>query len=150
MKNNQFDFTQFMNQDAMQFMNQDAMLKSMEGMPNLDFSSFTNMVKNNAEAITSTNQMASESIQSILKRGADSLQKNATEMFNSMKDATSAGDVEQMSSCQQKYLKSMIENNINNTKEILDMTSKSTREVLDVFGKSMNENLNKAFKNKRN
>ncbi|NRB10974.1 MAG: phasin family protein [Rickettsiaceae bacterium] len=138
MENNQFDF--------MQFMNQEALLKSMQGMPAFDFSSFANIVKSNAEAITSTNQMASESMQSILKRGADSLQKNATEMFNSMKDATSAGDVEQMSSCQQKYLKSTIENNINNTKEILDMTSKSTREVLDVFGKSMSENLSKSFK----
>lgn len=138
MSNNQFDFTQ-------QFMNPENFMKNMKGMPSIDFGSFSNMLKNNADAITEANKMASESMQSILKRGSESLQKNATEMFNSMKDAVAAGDMEQMAHCQQKYLKSTLENNLDNTKEMLDMTSKSAMEILDVVGKNMSENMNKTY-----
>jgi phasin family protein len=144
MKNNPFDFMQ-------SFMNQDNLMNSMKNMPNMDPSSFNAMLKSNADVITATNQMLSESIQSVLKRNTDSLQKNTTEMFNSMKDAISAGDAEQINSCQQKYLKSTLENNINNTKEILDITTKSSIEILDTIGKNMGENLGKNFaKNGKN
>jgi phasin family protein len=138
MSTNQFDFAQ-------QFMNPENFMKGMKGMPTIDFSSFSNMLKNNADAITEANKMASESMQSILKRGSESLQQNATEMFNSMKEAVAAGDMEQMAHCQQKYLKSTLENNLDNTKEMLDMTSKSAMEILDVVGKNMTENMNKVY-----
>lgn len=135
---NNFDFTQ-------SFMNSENFMKNMKGMPSIDFSSFSNMLKNNADAFTEANRMASESMQSILKRGSESLQKNANEMFNSMKEAITAGDIEQVALCQQKYLKSTLENNLDNTKEMLDMTSKSAMEMIDVVGKNMSENMNKTY-----
>jgi hypothetical protein len=83
------------------------------------------MMKGTAEAINSTNQMSSESVQSIVKRGADSLQKNTTELYNTMKEAVSAGDANQINQCQQKYLLTAMDNNVNSAKEILDMSTKS-------------------------
>ena len=116
--NNPFEFFQ-------SFMNQENLAKSMKWMPNMDMSSLGNIMKDTAEAITSTNQLISDTVQSIAKRGADSFQKNTSEMFNTMKEAASAGDVEQIANCQQNYWKSTVEHNINSAKEILDIASKS-------------------------
>lgn len=135
MNNNPFEFMQSL-------INYDNFAKNI---PNMDFSSFSNMMKNTTEAINATNQMASESLQSIFKRGSDSLQKNTTEMYNTMKDAISAGDVTQISACQKKYLQSTVNNNVNNTKEILDMSAKSMMEIIDVLHNGLKENVNKNF-----
>ena len=136
--NNPFEFFQ-------SFMNQENLAKSMKWMPNMDMSSLGNIMKDTAEAITSTNQLISDTVQSIAKRGADSFQKNTSEMFNTMKEAASAGDVEQIANCQQNYWRSTVEHNINSAKEILDIASKSSIEVLEVMGKNFTEKMNKPF-----
>ncbi len=140
--NNPFEFFQ-------SFMNQENLAKSTKWIPTMDIASFGKMIKEAAETIASNNQLVSDSFQSIAKRGADSFQKNTSEMFSTMKEVVSAGDIEQITNCQQNYLKSTVENNINNTKEILDITSKSSIEVLDAIGKNFAEKMNKPFaKNK--
>jgi phasin family protein len=126
-------------------MNQKNLAKSMKWMPNMDMSSLGNIMKDTAEAITSTNQLISDTVQSIAKRGSDSFQKNTSEMFNTMKEAASAGDVEQIANCQQNYWRSTVEHNINSAKEILDIASKSSIEVLEVMGKNFTEKMNKPF-----
>lgn len=136
--NNPFEFFQ-------SFMNQENLAKSMKWMPNMDMSSLRNIMKDTAEVITSTNQLISDTVQSIAKRGADSFQKNTSEMFNTMKEADSAGNVEQIANCQQNYWKSTVEHNINSAKEILDIASKSSIEVLEVMGKNFTEKMNKPF-----
>jgi phasin family protein len=136
--NNPFEFFQ-------SFMNQENLAKSMKWMPNMDMSSLGNIMKDTAEAITSTNQLISDTVQSIAKRGADSFQKNTSEMFNTMKEAASAGDIEQIANCQQNYWRSTVEHNINSAKEILDIASKSSIEVLEVMGKNFTEKMNKPF-----
>ena len=136
--NNPFEFFQ-------SFMNQENLAKSMKWMPNMDMSSLGNIMKDTAEAITSTNQLISDTVQSIAKRGADSFQKNTSEMFNTMKEAASAGDVEHIANCQQNYWRSTVEHNINSAKEILDIASKSSIEVLEVMGKNFTEKMNKPF-----
>jgi len=134
--NNPFEYMQ-------SFMKNENFTKNMKDMPNMDFSSASTMMKSTAEAINSTNQMASESVQSIVKRGADSLQKNTTELYNTMKEAVSAGDANQINQCQQKYLLTALDNNVNSTKEILDMSTKSMMEIIDVFHNGFKENINK-------
>jgi len=61
--NNPFEFFQ-------SFMNQENLAKSMKWMPNMDMSSLGNIMKDTAEAITSTNQLISDTVQSIAKRGS--------------------------------------------------------------------------------
>ncbi len=136
--NNPFEFLQSL-------MNQEGFAKSMQGMPNVDVSSFSAVMKNTAEAVSSTNQMVSENMQSIFKRGSDALQKNTTEMYNTMKEAVSAGDVNQITACQQKYIQSTMDTNFNNTKEVIDMSAKSLLEVINVMQTGLKENTGKAF-----
>lgn len=137
--NDPFEFFQSM-------MNRENFGKTLHDMPNVDFSAMTSAMKNTAEAISAANQMVSENMQSIFKRGAEVVQKNTTEMYNAMKDAVAAGDLAQASTCGQKYLQSTFDNNINNTKEIVDMASKSTLEILNVVQSSIKENSDKVFK----
>ena len=139
---NPFEFLQ-------SFMSQENMAKSMKWMPDMNANNLNHVFKETADVIASTNQLVSESLQSIAKRSADSFQKNTSEMFNTMKEAISAGDIEQINNCQQSYLKTTVENNINNSKEVLDITSKSSREVLDVIGKNFAENMAKSFKKEK-
>jgi len=136
--NNPFEFLQSL-------MNQEGFAKSMQGMPHVDTSSFSAAMKNAAESVSSTNQMVSENIQSIFKRGSEALQKNTTEMYNTMKEAVSAGDMNQISACQQKYLQSTMDTNFNNAKEVIDMSTKSLIEVLNVMQNGIKENTGKAF-----
>lgn len=130
------------------FMNQETISKYMKWTPNMDFNSVTNMFKESSEVMSSTSQLISDSLQSVAKRGADSFQKNTSEMFSTMKEAISAGDMDQVTNCQQNYLRSAVENNINNAKEILDITSKSSMEILDVLERNFTKTLNKTSKAK--
>jgi phasin family protein len=119
----------------------------MKLAPTMDFSSFANVVKKNAEILTSSSQMVVGSLQSIVKRSAEVFQNNASDMLNAIKDTASSQDLEQMAAHQQKYVKSTLENSINNAKEIMDMSSKSSMEIFEVVGKNMSENINKSFSN---
>ena len=125
--------------------NPEHMMNSMQAVPALDFSSFSNMVKRNAESLTAANQMAAESMQSIIKRSAEVFQNNASEMFNAIRETSGAKDLEQIRSRQQQFVKSSITNSINNAKEIMDMSAKSAMEIFEVMGHNMAENVNRAF-----
>lgn len=137
---NPFEFLQ-------SFMNQENFAKMAKWMPNVNVSSLNNIFKETADAINSTNQLVSESFQSIAKKSADSFQKNTSEMFNTMKEAISSGDMEQVNDCQHQYVKLATQNNIDNAKEMLDITLNSAKEVLEVLGKNFTENIIKSFKN---
>lgn len=137
--NNQFfDFAKF-------FVDPENMINSLKNIPAMDFSSFTNAVKNNAETLTTINQLAAESIQTFVRRSSEVFQRNASEMFNALRETTQAGNIEQAASRQQQYIKSNFKNSLENTKELMDIASKSAMEIFEVVGNSMTDNLNKTF-----
>ena len=129
--------------------NPEHIMNSMKATPALDFSSFSNIVKRNAESFTAANQLAAESLQSITKRGAEVFQNNASEMFNVIRETAASKDLEQARARQQQYVKSFITNSINNAKELMDMAAKSNMEIFEVMGQTMAENVNKAFEKVR-
>jgi hypothetical protein len=130
------------------YMNPEMFTSCTKGMSTMDFSSFSSMLKNNAELISSTNQMAAESAQSILRRGAEIFQNNASGMFNAFKDVASFNDMEHATACGQKYLRNSFEDSMSNAQEIMDMASKSSMEIFQAVGKGISENMNKMFDNK--
>lgn len=134
MSNNPFEYMQLLN---------DNFTKNLKNLPMMDFSAFSNMVKNTTEAVNATNQMFSENLQNLYKKGSESLQKNNTELYNAMKNAISSGDAQQINDCQQKYLAAMAENNLSNAKELITLSNKSATEVVDLFNKVLKENSNK-------
>ncbi|PCJ26295.1 MAG: hypothetical protein COA94_05420 [Rickettsiales bacterium] len=125
------------------FMNNDNLNQTMQNMPNIDFSAMTDMMKNNNDTATSSAQVATDGIQSILKKNSESLQKDTNDMCSSMKDAISAGDVSQITLCQQKFMKSAIDNHVKNTKDILDISAKSILDSMNLFHNVVNDNVNK-------
>ncbi len=133
-------------------MNQEGFSKNMPnmnmlnmGIPNMDFSKFSSNIKNTAEMFTSTSQQSSENIQSILKKGSENLQETATEMMNSMKDAISSGDVSQITNCQQKFVQKMLDNNFNNTKEIMEAAGKSIMDMMTMMQTNMKDSATQTF-----
>ena len=111
----------------------------MRWMPKMDFSCVDNMIKEAANNISSTSQLFSNTAQSIAQKNNEAVQKNAAEIFDTVKEAVSAKDMEQLVSCQQNYLRSATENNINNAKDILHMASKSSMELLENMRKNYSE-----------
>jgi len=146
----------FLNQDTVKNMfrtwthtnNLDMSKFTTQNFSNINFSALSDILKKNSDVLSEAGKMASESFQSISQKGSDSFQKNATEMFNSMKDAISAGDAKQLNDSTQKYFKKSVENNISNTKEMMDVASKASMEIMDMIGKNITENLHKMFDNK--
>ncbi len=135
--NNPFEFLQ-------SFMNQEKLSDFMKNCTkNIDPATFNEALKESSENIAATNQLVSDSLQMVAKKSADAFQKNTSEMFNAMQEALSAGDVKQMSNCHHNYLKSTMQNNIDSTKEMLDITSKSSSKIFDVFAKNISNNLQK-------
>ena len=130
--NNPFEYMQ-------SFMNQQNLTKTMEEML---VSGVSNAWKQTAEALSAAHHTTSKTIQSIVKKSADTMQKNTTELYNTMKEAVSAGDVDQASSCQQKYLQSMADNHLSNTKEIFDISTKSMTELLNIIQSNLRANTN--------
>lgn len=143
--NNPFEYFQSM-------MNQENFNKNMAGMnmfnmgmPNMDLSTLSSTVRNNAEMFTTTNQLAADNIQNILKKGSENLQETTTEMYNTMKDAVSSGDISQITNCQQKYIQTVLDNNFNSTKEIIEATTKSMMDMLTMMQSNMKDTTTKAF-----
>lgn len=161
--NNPFEFIQnFTNQEVFQNMfknwgdmnnfnmnNFDMNKFTMKDLPNMDFAELSSILQKNTEALSEAGKVASENFQSVSKKGSDSFQKNATEMFNSMKDAVSAGDMNQINDSTQKYIKKSVENNIDNSKEMMDIVSKTSMQMMDMMGNNITNNLDKVFNNNK-
>ncbi len=126
-------------------MNQDKFLNNFRNMEALNISVFSDMLRKNMESFAAANQMVNDSLQSIMKRGNDSLQKNTSEMFSSMREAVASGDVEQLNSSSQRFMKNSVDNNVRSSREIVEVAAKSSMEILDLIGKSFNENCNKSM-----
>lgn len=124
MNNNPFEY---MNN----FMNYNNFFKNST---NPDPSEYLEMLKKNIESFGLASSIAHENLQSLMKDNAELWQKTNNEMYNSMKNAISSGNPDNISSCQKKYF----EDNIENTKKALEMSTKSWIKVLDAFKNSNN------------
>ena len=124
-------------------MNPEFLTNAMKNPSSVDYSVFTDSMKKNAEILTNTNQKLNENIQSLTKKNTELLQSKASEMFVAIKDAFSTGDVKKVAESQNEYVKSTIENSVNNAKEIIDLTSKASIEIFNLISQSMVAGMNK-------
>ena len=124
------------------FMNPENFTKNFKAMPAFDMSQASDVVKRNSEALTEAAQVASESAQAIMRRGAEIVQDNASHLFNSMKDIASAGNPENAVSRQQQFVQNFMQQTLANAKEIMDMSSKAVMEVFEKVSHHANHNLN--------
>jgi len=143
-----FDNNPFFN-SMKSFFNPELLSNSFKNMNNMDFSSFSDFVKKNAEIINETNKKIADNMQSVARRGSQMFQENMTLGFDNLKDTMSSSDMEQAGAKNQQYMRSAIENYINQSKEIIDMVSQSSKEIFETASAGTNNNVNEAFNQNR-
>ena len=127
------------------FMNPENFTKHFKAMPSFDLSQASDSMKRSSEAFTEAAQVASESAQAIMRRGAEIVQDNASHLFNSMKDIASAGNPENATSRQQQFVQNFMQQAVSNTKELMDMSSKAVMEVFEKVSHHTNHNISTAM-----
>lgn len=132
------------------FMNPEFAVNLSKNIPAMDFTSFTNMAKKNAEILNSTSQEVAENMQSMIKKGSEILQNQTADYFNVVRDIISAEDPNRAAAYQRDYIKSCTEKSVNNSKELIDMASNSTLEIFNYVNKNISENISRAFNNNDN
>lgn len=119
------DFSAFSNQKA----------------PAFDMNSLLAAQRRNAETLSTVNQVITESFQAVIRRQAEIMQSNASEVFQLVKEVTTANSPETATAKQTAFAKSALETAISNTRELAEMVSKSNIEVFDVIGRRISENI---------
>ncbi|MDD9335381.1 MAG: phasin family protein [Rickettsiaceae bacterium] len=145
MTNSTAQFVDFMKS----FMNPEVYINSVKNLPVMDFSAMSDTIKKSTKILTTTNQIVTESLQSMIQKNSEDFQNNAINMLNSTKDAITSGDLNQIAECQQKYLKSTCETSINNIKEFVSMASDTSMKMFDAIN-SMTGEMTKTCDNIKN
>jgi len=127
------------------FMNPENFTKNLKGMPGVDFANLSDNLKCNSEALTQAGQMAAESAQAIIRRGAEIVQDNASHAFNSLKEIASAGNPENAVNRQQQFVQNFVQQAVANTKEMMDMSSKAMMEVFEKVSNHAHSNVSTAM-----
>lgn len=131
------------------FMNPETYIKSIKDMPAMDFSAISETINKSAKIMTTTNQIAAESLQSMMQKNSEYFQNHTMQMMNAAKEAMSSGDPKHMIELQQKCIKSACENSINNAKEFADMAHDASSKIIEAMNNAaeqMTKNLAKAGK----
>lgn len=138
--------TQFL--DMMKsYMNPEVYMSSIKNIPNVDFSSVTGTMQRAMNIFTTTNQIAVESMQALIKKNSEILQSNVNNIVNSTKEAMNSGDIKQATDCHQQCLKSIYETSINNAKELANIAYESSAKILEAVNKNVAENVHQTAEN---
>jgi phasin family protein len=144
--NNQNQFLQNMNnmmdpKNWGEFPNWNQFANQGNNFAAMDVNGVMNTIKRNTEALSKANQTAVEGVQAIMRRSAEVAQKNATEVFNSMKDLGANNTPEQVIEKQQNLMKKAVETSLKNTREVAEMATKSSMEIYDICSKRLAESV---------
>jgi phasin family protein len=93
------------------------------------------------EAFSSANQLITEGVQAVTRRQAEIMRTNIEEAVRASKDIMSGGTPEAGIAKQTQYAKSLVENTINNVREVSEMVTKSNMEAFDLLNKRMLESI---------
>ncbi|MFA1687956.1 phasin family protein [Candidatus Rickettsia barbariae] len=88
-------------------MNPEFYMSSMKNIPSADLASITNTMQRAMNILLITNQIATESMQSLLKKNSEIIQNNVNTILNTTKEAATSKDFKQASEYHQKCLKSI-------------------------------------------
>ncbi len=140
--------TQFL--DLMKsFMNPEFYTNSLKNFPVTDFSTMSDTIKKSTKILATTNQIATESLHHMIQKNSEAFQNNTMNMFNTVKEAMSSGDLKKITECQQKYLKSAYESSIHNAKDFANMASEASLKMIETVN-NMSEQVVKACDNIKN
>lgn len=141
--------TQFL--DLMKsYMNPEFYMNSVKNMPGMDFASFTGTMQRAMNIFTTTNQIATESMQALVKKNTEILQNNVNNILSSTKEAMSSGDLKHATNCHQQCMKSIYETAMHNAKEMATIAYESSAKILEAVNKNVAENVHHASENMQN
>ncbi len=121
-------------------------MQNFQNMFNLDQFNYNEVMQKNIDAMTKANQITMENCQAISRRVAEIMQRNVGDMVEATKDIMSSQNPEQIMHKQQHFVKSMTNDSIAHSKEVVEMASKSVMEVYDIFSKRASDNVNHSVK----
>lgn len=128
--------TQFL--DLMKsFMSPEFYANSAKNIPPVDFAAVSDTIKKGSKILATTNQIATESLQSMIKKNSETFQNNTTLLVDAAKEAMNSGDFKQLAACQQEYLKSSYESAVSGVKEFTNMVSDSSAKMLQMVNETM-------------
>ncbi|AAU04261.1 phasin family protein [Rickettsia typhi] len=138
--------TQFLNL-MKSYMNPEFYMNSMKNTTNLDLSSITNTVQKAMNIFFTTNKIATESLQSLLKKNSEIIQNNINTILNSTKEVTNSKDFKQATECHQKCVKSIYETSMDNAKELANIAYETSNKIFEAANKHMTDNIHNASNN---
>ncbi|XVN42969.1 MAG: phasin family protein [Candidatus Rickettsia vulgarisii] len=115
------------------FMNPENYMKAMKDVPAMDFSAVSETINKSTKIMTTTNQIAAESLQSMMQKNAEYFQNHTVQIMNAAKEAMTSGDPKHLMELQQKCIKSACENSINNAKEFADMAHDASNKIIEAM-----------------
>jgi|GEM_PF-5237442 len=141
--------TQFL--DLMKsYMNPESYMSSIKNIPSVDLSSITSTMQKAMNILLTTNQIATDSMQALLKKNSEIMQNNVNTILNTTKEAANSKDFKQASECHQKCLKSIYETSMNDAKELANIAYESSTKIFEAANKHVAENVNHASNNMQN
>lgn len=135
--NQMFDFMK-------SFMDPEFYTNSVKNMPQVDMVGFSENMKKATKVLATTNQIATESMQSMMKKNAEILQNNAANFMNVAKGTTNIGDMKQINESQQRCVKLAYESSLHNAKELVNMAFDASMKIFEVLNSNITEQMNQA------
>ncbi|HJD56459.1 MAG TPA: phasin family protein [Rickettsia endosymbiont of Pyrocoelia pectoralis] len=141
--------TQFL--DLMKsYMNPEFYMSSVKNMPSVDLSSVTGTMQRAMNIVLTTNQIATESMQAILKKNSEIIQNNVNTILNTTKETMNSSDFKHNSECHQQCFKSLYETSMNNAKEFANIAYETSAKIMEAVNKNISENVHQASSNMQN
>ncbi|MFN7038815.1 MAG: phasin family protein [Alphaproteobacteria bacterium] len=107
----------------------------------MDMNNLVSIQNRNAETMTAANQMIAENMQAIMRRQAEMMQNNATNMFQLVKEVATSTNPEANTNKNSNFAKNTFDNAVSNTKELMEMAMKSNMEMFNFITDKMSENM---------
>lgn len=130
--------TQFL--DLMKsYMKPEAYMNSIKNMPGIDLSSIAGIMQKAMNIFTTTNQIATESMQAVLKKNSELLQSNINNALNTAKEVMESGDIKHATECHHKCMKLMYDNSMHHAKEYANLAHEASAKIVAAVNKNVSE-----------
>lgn len=111
-----------------------------------DFDAALSKNKRHVDTSASAQHLMMSNMQAILKRQAEVLQENATNLMSCCKKASTINSPEKALEEQSNFIKDSMARNLANIRELTEMATKAQMEVLDFMSHTISENLSENCK----
>lgn len=132
------------------FMDPEYITNVIKKIPTPDFTQATESAKRHSKTVESTVKIASDNFQTLMRRYAEITQAQVNASLQLLQNVTSSNNPEEAAAHQQEFIKNSVDQAINHTKEIIDLSSKSAMEVFNNISSKITEDIGNSFASDNN